>query len=334
MRLGVHVTIAGGLLETAARAERLGCTTMQIFSRSPRGGPAPKIADDVLAGFQSRLKALDITPLAVHAPYIINLASPEDRMWEQSVRLYDDEYARIAWLGADFLVTHVGSPKGAEDSLGIRRVAEAINRVLSHTPAKSLILLENTAGSGQGLGARFEQLRGIREQVKEKARVGICLDTAHLFASGYPIHTAEGLEEVVQAFDREVGLDLLKLIHLNDSKVPFDAKADRHWHIGYGHIGREAFRRIINHPKLSSVPMVLETPKESDVEDQHNLATVRALASHPDRPAQMPAYDAGFAMEQAVAKQAPTKQTVAKRVPAKPEERPATAKRTGRTRRA
>jgi deoxyribonuclease-4 len=299
MRLGVHVSIAGGLPESAKRAELLQLTAMQIFSRSPRGGPAPKISDEDLAVFHAHLKRLGISPLAVHAPYIINLASPEDRMWEQSVRLYDDEYRRVTHLGVDFLVTHIGSTRGAEDAVGIKRVAEAINRVLANTPSsRTLILIENTAGSGQGLGARFEQIAAIRSQLRQRERVAVCLDTAHLFAAGYPIHTAAGLEETIQAFDREVGFDLLRMFHLNDSKAPFDAKVDRHWHIGYGHIGKEAFRRIINHPRLKSIPFILETPKESEVEDQHNLATVRALAQTPDKPTNMPKPDAAFAMAQ------------------------------------
>ena len=301
MRLGVHVPIAGGILESVARAERLGLSAMQIFSRSPRGGPAPKLAEADLEAFQTRLAALGVTPIAVHAPYIINLASPEDRMWEQSTRLFDEEYSRVTQLKANYLVTHVGSPRGAEDSVGIANVARAINQVLANTASSTLILLENTAGSGQGLGSKFEQLAGIRDQVKEKARVAVCLDTAHLFASGYAIHTAEGLQETVDRFDGVVGLNLLKLIHLNDSKVAFDSKVDRHWHIGYGHIGREGFKRIVNHPKLADVPMILETPKESEEEDLHNLATVRALSLKPDRPASLPKPDAAFAMVPAFA---------------------------------
>jgi deoxyribonuclease-4 len=288
MRLGVHVPIAGGLLEAVARAKRLCCSTMQIFSRSPRGGPAAALAPETLAAFDAARRAADIEPLAVHAPYIINLASPQPPMWAQSLRLYREEYERARRLGARYLVTHVGSHRGSGESAGIARVADAVARTLQASPAAGvMILLENTAGSGQGLGYRFEQLAAIRQAVPAVARhrVGICLDTAHLFAAGYPIHTAEGLPEVLAAFDRAVGLERLQLIHLNDSKVPFDARVDRHWHIGRGHIGLDAFRRLISHPRLRALPFILETPKTTDAEDRRNLRTVRGLIPPPVSPA-------------------------------------------------
>ena len=277
MRLGVHVPIAGGLLEAVARAKRLSCTTMQIFSRSPRGGVAPKRSPEELARFDVERRAAHLEPLAIHSPYIINLASPEPRMWKQSVALYQEEYRRAAQLQAQSLVTHVGSHRGAGDAVGISRVAEALNRTLEHVRSGVMILLENTAGAGQGLGYSFEQLAAIREAVRARERVGICLDTAHLFAAGYPIHTAQGLNQTLALFDRTVGLRQLYLVHLNDSKVPFESRVDRHWHIGQGHIGLEAFRRIVNHPQLTDMPFILETPKTTERDDRHNLTTVRNL---------------------------------------------------------
>ena len=277
MRLGVHIPIAGGLLEAIARAQRLACTTMQIFSRSPRGGPAPVRSSETLAAFDAARRAAGITPLAVHAPYIINLASPEPRMWNQSVRLYCEEYTRSIQLKADYVVTHVGSHRGDGETEGLARVAKAVTQALECESADVMILLENTAGSGQGLGFTFEQLAAIRNAVRGKARVGICLDTAHLFAAGFPIHTEEGLQETLETFDRAVGLAHLKLMHLNDSKVPLNSRVDRHWHIGEGQIGLEAFRRIVNHPSLSELPFILETPKKTEQDDRRNLDTVRTL---------------------------------------------------------
>ena len=277
MRLGVHVSIAGGLREAVARAKRLACTTMQIFSRSPRGGRAPTLTQDDALQFDHARRAAGIDPLAIHGPYIINLASPDPTMWKRSVTLYRDEYARASLLGAQFLVTHVGSHRGDGEARGIARVAQAIRETLDRVADGVMILLENTAGSGQGLGYQFEQLAAIRDGARAPARVGLCLDTAHLFAAGYPIHTAEGLHETVSSFDRIIGLDHLKLIHLNDSKVPFDSRVDRHWHIGQGHIGLEAFRRIVAHPRLKDVPFILETPKSTEHDDRRNLTTVRQL---------------------------------------------------------
>ena len=284
MRLGVHVPIAEGLLAAVERAVRLSCTTMQIFSRSPRGGRAPTIAQGAAQQFDAARRKAGIEPLAIHSPYIINLASPDRVVWEQSVRLYREEYARAARLNAQYLVTHVGSHRGAGEVAGIRRVAEAISRTLESEAATVMILLENTAGSGQGVGYQFEQLAEIRAQVKANHRVGVCLDTAHLFAAGYPIHTPSGLEDVLRGFQRTVGLAHLKLIHLNDSKVPFESRVDRHWHIGEGHIGLDAFRRLLTHPQLQQLPFILETPKKTERDDQRNLAVVRRLLHASEAP--------------------------------------------------
>ena len=279
MRLGVHVSIAGGLAAALERAVRLSCTTLQIFSRSPRGGPAPAFAPTELQAFDTQRRQAGLDPLAVHGPYIINLASQDETMFRNSVRLYQEEYRRCQFLNAQYLVTHVGSHRGAGEAGGIARVAEALNRTLEGAEASVMLLLENTAGSGQGLGDRFEQLAAMRAKVHRSASVGICLDTAHLFAAGYPIHTNEGLDETLAQFDRIVGLTHLKLIHLNDSKVDFNSHVDRHWHIGEGQIGLAAMRRIVNHPRLHHLPFILETPKKSDDDDPRNLATVRRLTT-------------------------------------------------------
>ena len=279
MRLGVHVPIAGGLLEAVTRAQRLGCTTMQIFSRSPRGGPATPLSPELADRFDAARRHAGIDPLIVHSPYIINLASPEEAMWKQSLRLYREEYGRASSLNAQYLVTHVGSHKGSGPERGIKRVAAALTQTLDGVASSTMILLENTAGSGQGLGHQFDELAAMRALTADRSRVGICLDTAHLFAAGHPIHTSEGLEGVLASFDRVVGLQHLKLVHLNDSKVPFAARVDRHWHIGQGQIGLEPFRRLLAHHALRDLPFILETPKTTERDDQRNLATVRSLES-------------------------------------------------------
>ena len=285
MRVGVHVSIAGGLGQALERAKRLSCNTMQIFSRSPRGGPAPIVSPDELRQFQQQRLEAGIEPLAVHAPYIINLASPVPVTYANSLALYREEYARCCRLGAHYLVTHVGSHRGAGEEAGIEKVASSLARTLEGYEGETMILLENTAGSGQGLGYAFEQLAAMRAGVKQGARIGICLDTAHLFASGFAIHTAEGLDETLQRFDRVIGLKQLKLIHLNDSKVPFNSHVDRHWHIGQGEIGLEAMRRIVTHPQLRNLPFILETPKDSDEDDPRNLGIVRGFAHETGKPA-------------------------------------------------
>jgi len=279
MRLGVHVSIAGGIVEALNRARRLSCSTIQIFSRSPRGGPAPRFSKAELDEFSELRRRFDIDPLVIHAPYIINLASSDRIVWGRSCALYIQEYKRAALLGARYLVTHVGSHKGRGEASGIRRVALALNRTLEKSDVPVMVLLENTAGSGQGLGASFEQLSDMRNQVGRKELVGVCLDTAHLFAAGFPIHTQRGLDSTLKEFRSILGKDNLKLVHLNDSKAPFDSHLDRHWHIGKGHIGLDGIKRIVNHPYLEDVPLILETPKEkdNDADDIRNLSVVRRL---------------------------------------------------------
>lgn len=275
LRLGVHVSIAGGLDKALERATALGCTTMQIFSRSPRGGAAPMLSQEAVERFDRGRRQAGIDPLLVHAPYIMNLASPEASTWTRSVAMATEEVARCAQIGADYLVMHVGSHRGSGEAAGIARVAEALNRALENPAGRVMVLLENTAGSGQGLGYSFEQLQAMRQGVERKARVGVCLDTAHLLAAGFPIHTTEGLEETLERFDRVIGFSHLKAMHLNDSKAAFNSRVDRHWHIGNGHIGLDAMRRIVQQPTLRNLPLILETPKNSPDDDPRNLAIVR-----------------------------------------------------------
>ena len=283
MRVGVHVSIAGGFQEALERAKRLSCNTMQVFSRSPRGGAVAPLNPHELDIFDRRRRHAEIEPLVVHGPYVSNLASPDDAMFHRSVAMYQQEYQRCHQLKAQYLVTHVGSHKGEGEEAGIRRVADALNRTLQSLESPVMILLENTAGSGQGLGYQFEQLSAIRGHVRQQHRVGICWDTAHLFAAGMSIHTEEGLERTIDDFRRIVGMEWLKVCHLNDSKVEWNSRVDRHWHIGQGHIGLEAFRRIVNHPSLRDLPFILETPKDGPDDDPRNLATVRSLVEVTNR---------------------------------------------------
>ncbi len=243
---------------------------------------------DVLAAFHERLLEADIRPLVVHAPYIINLASPDPTTYRRSLAMYQEEFARCQALRADYLVTHVGSHRGDGEEAGIARVAKAISRTIEAGTKRSrgaahrvMILLENTAGSGQGLGYSFEQLAAMRSAATQPDRVGVCLDTAHLFASGYAIHTPEGLSSTMADCSRIIGFEHVRVVHLNDSKVAFDSHVDRHWHIGQGHIGLAAMQRIVTHPKLADRAWILETPKDSDDDDPRNLATVRGFVAQP-----------------------------------------------------
>ncbi|HKM91408.1 MAG TPA: deoxyribonuclease IV [Candidatus Acidoferrales bacterium] len=292
-RIGIHTSIAGEASRALDTAARIGCTALQIFSGSPRMWPRPHqraIPAPVAKRFRERRAELRLGPVAVHANYLINLASPDPRQWENSVVAFRDEIIRALQLGADYLIVHPGSARDAGIARGIENVAEAIARATLavgadpcvRPPSVSLrVLIENTAGQGTGLGSQFAHLQQMLEGCRARGvvpRPGVCLDTAHLLAAGFDIRTPEGLERTLDEADAAFGLDNVRVIHVNDSKVPLAAHIDRHEHIGRGHIGREAFRRIMNHPRLRSPDraFLLETPIDRPGDDRRN---VRALWS-------------------------------------------------------
>ncbi|MDP3790706.1 MAG: deoxyribonuclease IV [Candidatus Omnitrophota bacterium] len=276
-RIGIHVSIAGSIWESLDRTRALGCNAMQIFSRNPRGWQAAEFKSSDIENFR-RLKAkYDISPVAVHIPYIINLASPEDNLYKKSIIAYIEDIARADVLGAEYFVTHLGSHVGTGEKEGIARFSKALNDIINKAKPKAVILLENTAGSGSCIGYRFEHLKRIIGSVKRKDRVGVCLDTAHTFEAGYDIKTAGGLEKTLEDFDRLVGIDNIKVVHFNDSLSPIGSHVDRHQHIGKGKIGLEAMKRIINYPRLKNAAFIMETPKESDRDDRRNIAVAKRL---------------------------------------------------------
>jgi deoxyribonuclease IV len=279
IRVGVHVSIAGGLVKAVQRAHDLDCDTMQVFSKSPRGWAArPLDPNDADRAFALR-QEWGIGPFAVHAPYLINLASADEVLYERSIAAFADELSRCALIRADFLVVHVGCVREGQRD-GLDRVARALGRVLQR-PASGhhdpVVLLENTAGRRGEVGSRFEELAELVERVG-KDRVGVCLDTCHTFAAGYDISTRAGLDSVAKTLDSLIGWSSVKLIHANDSKQGLGSHMDRHQHIGQGAIGRPGFQVLLHHPGLRQIPMVLETPKRSDADDVRNLSVMRSLA--------------------------------------------------------
>ena len=277
MKLGVHVSIAGHIYEAVDRAAQLGCNTFQIFSRNPRGWAVTKLDPKDVQEFKRRRKEKNIVPVVVHIPYLINLCSPVEGLWRRSVKAYIDDIKRADMLGAEYFVTHLGSHKGKGEEFGISRFSSGLNEAMEKATPKLMILLENTAGSGDWLGYKFEHLKAIINKIKDKKRIGICLDTAHTFEAGYDVKTKSGFDATLRKIDSIVGLDKIKVIHLNDSKTKMGSNADRHWHIGKGEIGLDGMRTILNHPKLKDLPFILETPKEDPKADPTNLATVRKL---------------------------------------------------------
>lgn len=277
MRIGVHVSIAGHIYESLERAHELDCNTMQIFSRNPRGWQASKLAKDDVEEFKRLKLKYDIKPVVVHIPYIINLATPDDKLYKKSIDAYIEDIKRADALEAEYFVTHLGSHVGSGEDNGIRRFSKALGEIIKHAKPKVTILLENTAGSGSWIGYRFEHLRRIIDGVGNAKRIGICLDTAHTFESGYDIKSKSGVEDTFKEFDKILGINLIKVVHFNDSLSPIGSHVDRHQHIGKGKIGLEGMARVINYPKLKEAAFIMETPKKTDGDDKMNMATAKRL---------------------------------------------------------
>ncbi len=279
MILGVHVSGAGKIYETLNRAHELKCQTMQIFSRNPQQWRLNPLDSKDIEEFKLRRKKFRIDPVFIHISYLINLASPFLRLYQGSIRAYVEDIQEADKLKADYIVTHMGSHKETSEEAGIKRLIVALNKILDETSKSKVgILLENTSGSGSWLGYKFEHQEKIIAGIKEKARVGLCLDTAHAYLAGYDLATKEGLDEMLDEIEGFIGIRLLKLIHLNDAYGELDSHYDRHDHIGKGNIGLEGLKRIINHPQLKNIPMILETPKDDETSDTRNLALVRKLS--------------------------------------------------------
>jgi len=278
MLLGVQVSSEGKIYEAVERAHRLGCNTMQIFSRNPQRWRDDLLEPQDIKEFIRRQGKFKIRPLFIHIPYLINLASPNLKLYEASIEAYIEDILEAQVLGADYIVTHMGSHKDTSEEAGIKRLIEALNRILEKTkPATVGILLENTAGSGSWLGYKFIHHKMIIQGLKHKERVGLCFDTAHAYLAGYDIASKRGFEATLDEIDKLVGINLIKVIHLNDAKGALGSKHDRHEHIGRGSIGLMGMKRIINHPKLRNIPFILETPKDNEDADKVNLRTVKRL---------------------------------------------------------
>ncbi len=278
MRLGFHVSISGGFSLAVRRAHELGCTTMQIFSRNPRGWTVKPVDADDAAEFIRLREQLDIGPVFVHTNYLINLASSKPDLYRRSIEHFVIDMERTERLGAEYLVTHLGSASGREPEWMIERVAGALNMAMKLHLPKATVLLENTAGERGDVGYTLAQMRKVIGRLDDDKQIGICYDTCHGFAAGYDIRTKNGVDSLAREIDSTVGLQRLKGIHLNDCLREFGSRVDRHWHIGGGTIGEEGFRAFLGHPAFRDVPMIMETPKETEEDDPRNMRTVRSLA--------------------------------------------------------
>ncbi len=277
MRIGVHVSIAGRIYEAIDRGKELGCETIQIFSRNPRGWQVTKLDPKDADEFRRRKKEAGIFPVLVHIPYLINLATPDEKLAKKSIAAYIEDLERTDMLGAEYFVTHLGSHVGSGEDIGVKRFAKNMNIILEKRKPKCMILLENTAGSGNNLGYKFSQIKEIISGIDDKKKIGICFDTEHAYGAGYDVSTKRGLDETLGELDKNVGLNRLKTVHLNDSKAKLGSRVDRHEHIGKGYIGKEGMKRIINHSKLRHLPFIMETPKKKPTDDPMNMKMAWSL---------------------------------------------------------
>lgn len=280
MRLGLHLSIQGSIDHVIDRAVNRGCNTLQMFSRNPRRWDSKKLESRAVDSFRSKLRESGIWPVFIHTPYLVNLASPRDDVFAKSVKVLKDEFHRASELGVPYIVTHLGSHLGYGKMGGFKRIVKAVNDSLSSVENDAILLLENTAGTKNSMGSALEDIAYILSRIETRERIGVCFDTSHAFAAGYDLVSQGAVQHTLQRFDEVIGLDALKLVHLNDSKGALGSKRDRHEHIGMGKIGESGFRNILQ-SVLGQLPLILETPIDERRNDVENLKKVRELTHYP-----------------------------------------------------
>lgn len=279
MLLGAHMSTAGGLSTAFDRAQAIGINTMQVFTKNQNRWEQKPAAPEEIARWFAAQEATRIRPVVSHAAYLLNLGTPDDALWEKSVRALVDELTRAEQLGIVGVVFHPGAHMGVGEEAGIARIIAGLDAVHEATPGyRTLTVIETTAGQGTALGYRFEHLQAMLAGVRAPERIGFCFDTCHVFAAGYDIRTAAAYAATMAEFDRLVGIERIRCFHFNDSKKGLGARVDRHDHIGAGLLGLDAFANILNDSRFADAPMILETPKSEDMhEDVENLRVLRGL---------------------------------------------------------
>ncbi len=270
LTIGTHMSIAGGLAKTAENVVKMEANTMQIFSRNPRGSNFKNYSEEEIERFQSIRREHGFGPLLAHAPYTLNLASSQEKVYEFACMVIREDVKRMDALGIENLVFHPGSHTGIGAKAGIENIIRGLDQAITGKEGIT-VLLETMSGKGTEIGVSFEELKAIRDGVRHPERIGICLDTCHVFAAGYDI--VNDLDGVLEEFDRVLGLELLRTVHLNDSMMPFGSRKDRHAVIGGGKIGLEALLKVLRHPRLKGLPFYLETP----LDDQGHKEEIRRL---------------------------------------------------------
>jgi deoxyribonuclease IV len=276
--IGAHQSIAGGYHKAVEIAHRLKCDCVQLFTKNNNQWRAKELTDDDVLKFRAALAALGVSHPLAHDSYLINLASPDPELWKKSVDSFTMEMLRADRLGIPYLVTHPGAYTTSSEEAGIAAIVRALDEVHRQTRGiKTQCLLETTAGQGSCLGCRFEHLAAMIDGVQDPDRLGICVDTCHIFAAGYPIGTEKDYRATMRSLDKTVGIPLVRAIHLNDSVKALGSRVDRHAHIGRGMIGKEGFRLLVNDRRFRKVPMYLETPKGEEKGKDLDLINLRAV---------------------------------------------------------
>lgn len=275
MKFGAHVSIAGGINKAPERARSLGCECFQIFTRSPRGGKPPALNKDLVDSFLNSCSTYNLSDYFVHTPYYINLASERNELRRSSAVIIREELERGSVIGAKYVMTHLGSSKGIDRAKAVDMVIEGLSEVLDGSDSLTTeLLLENTAGQGETIGDTFEELARMLNEIGNP-RLGICIDTAHLLASGYDIRTKVSLQSTLDVLSSVINLGRVKLLHGNDSKAGLGEKKDRHEHVGKGKIGETGFKAIVNHHALKNLDMIVEISPEEVAPDMELLKHLR-----------------------------------------------------------
>jgi deoxyribonuclease-4 len=287
--LGAHMSIAGGYYKAALAAAALGMDTVQIFTKNNNQWRAKPLTDAEVDQFRAALEQSGLKLPCAHDSYLINLASPDDALWQKSIDAFVVELERAESLGLIGVVMHPGSFVTSTAEAGLARIVDALDVAHRRTAGlQTQTLLETTAGQGSNLGHRFEHLAAILDRVREPERIGVCVDTCHIFAAGYPITSAADYASTMSEFDRVIGIERIRAFHLNDSVKDLGSRVDRHAKIGAGKLGLEPFRHLLNDPRFTRVPMYMETPKGEEAGEQLdaiNLRTLRGLVAKPRRAA-------------------------------------------------
>lgn len=279
MQVGCHVSASGSIDKAVDNAVERNCTAFQIFTRSPRSWHAKELTKEVIDAFKSKLKDSKIDRFAIcaHMPYLPNLATPKDDAFEKSVNTLVSEVERCAQLGIPYLVTHLGSHLGTGEEAGIKRLVDGLTKA-GQTKNDVMILLENTAGQKNSVGSDFQQLGEIFKQLKPEKKFGVCLDTCHAFVAGYDLRTKEKVKETFKEFDKHVGIENLKILHLNDARGEIGCNLDRHYHLGLGGIGEEGITSVVKFANKKKIPIILETPIDDDRDDFENVKIAKGCA--------------------------------------------------------